>query len=122
VLVVSDHGFRLEDPGDGNPRYYGHGLAPAGIFIGAGPAFEHREVEGLSVYDMLPLMAYLKGFPVADDLQGRLRRDIVSPAFRAAQPLRRVASYGGRSAEGVAAPLGVEPEMIERLRALGYIQ
>jgi hypothetical protein len=124
VLIVSDHGFRLERAGgaEGEP-YYGHGRAPDGILLAAGPAFRPGRVEGVTVYDVLPLMAAVKGFPVASDLAGTLRADLLDPVFAQAHPVVRVASYGARAGSGTLGEAGAaDQEMLERLRGLGYIQ
>lgn len=122
VVVISDHGFALEKHKNGR-RIYHHMKAPDGIFLAAGPAFRPGRVEGLTVYDMLPLMAYLKGFAVADDLRGRVPRRVFDPGFLSARPVVRVASYGNRHAQPTAAVDGqMDEAVIERLRAVGYVQ
>lgn len=120
VIVISDHGFARQG-GDREPMY-GHDEAPDGILLAAGPAFHHANVDGVSVYDVLPLLLYLKGFPVASDLAGRMPAELFDPAFVSANPLSRVASYGRRDrlALGGAAAT-VDAEALRRLRALGYI-
>jgi hypothetical protein len=121
VVALSDHGFRLE--GGQDRRSYNHTSAPDGIFIGAGTAFRPGRVEGLSVYDVLPLLLYLKDLPIAAPLEGRLDERLISPALLAERPVRRVARYEAAPppprAKG--AP-DVDSEMIERLRALGYLE
>lgn len=121
VIVLSDHGFELQD--HFGETTYGHRRAPAGIFLAAGPSLRPGRIDGMSVYDVLPLLAYLKGLPVAADLAGRLPEAAFKPALLTARPPTRVASYGARGA-GMATALeapDVDAEMLERLRALGYI-
>jgi hypothetical protein len=121
VVVVSDHGFQREVR-EGTAEYQ-HNFAPPGIFLAAGPAIRPGPVEGLSIFEIMPLLVRVKGFPVAADLPGRLREDILEPAFLVRSPLRRVASYGRRGAVTVAQGRpAVDEEMLERLRALGYVQ
>jgi predicted AlkP superfamily phosphohydrolase/phosphomutase len=121
VIVLSDHGFHLVSHWPDWNRTYGHGDAPSGIFVARGPAFTPGRVDGLSVYDVFPLLARLKGLPVADDLAGRIPEEVLSPSARA-RPITRVARYGAAApvAEGDAA--ADDREMMERLRALGYVQ
>jgi hypothetical protein len=123
VIVVSDHGFQRESHWPSWTPYYGHGDAPPGIFIGAGPAFRPGKVDGMTVYDVMPLMLYLKDFELAQDLYGTLRRDVLDAKLVAARPVRTIPTYGTREG-GVwtEAPAGIESEMMERLRALGYVQ
>jgi hypothetical protein len=118
VIVVSDHGFRIEG-GKG-----GHSQAPPGVFLAGGPAFRSGRVDGLSVLDIMPLLLYLKGFPLADDFDGGLPAQALQPGLLAANPPRRIASYG-RQGQGAASAHGgsdVDAAMIERLRALGYLR
>jgi type I phosphodiesterase/nucleotide pyrophosphatase len=119
VIVVSDHGFKLE-----GPRGYSHAQAPAGAFLAAGPAFRPGRVAGLSVLDVMPLLLYLKGFPVAEDFDGRVPTEALQPGLLASRPPRRIASYGRRGREGqhLEGSSEVDAEMLERLRALGYLQ
>ena len=121
VLVLSDHGFRLE--GEGAERGYNHGSGPPGILIGNGPAFAKGRVEGVTIYDVFPLLAYLKALPIADDLPGTLPLAMLDPELRAQRPVERTAGYAvelrratDRGSEDA------DDEMLERLRALGYLR
>jgi len=121
VVVVSDHGFQLETAA-GEPVYH-HMQGPPGIFLAAGPAFRAGHVSGLTVFDVLPLAAAMKGFPVANDLPGRVPEEVLDPLVLAQQPIRQVATYGRRRGGPVATPgSAADGEALERLRALGYIQ
>jgi hypothetical protein len=121
VVVLSDHGFHLVSHWPDWNLAYDHSDAPAGIFVARGPAFTPGRVDGLGVFDMFPLVARLKGLPVADDLAGHVPEQVLSASARL-RPIVRVARYGASApaAEGDAA--GDEREMMERLRALGYVQ
>jgi hypothetical protein len=72
----------------------------------------------------MPLLLYLKGFPVAEDFDGRLPTQALQPGLLASSPPRRIASYGRRGREGqhVEGSSEVDAQMLERLRALGYLQ
>jgi hypothetical protein len=120
VIVASDHGFHIEQDVTGD--IYHHRKAPPGIFVAAGPAFRPGRVDGLGLYDMMPLLAYLKGFPLADDLPGRVPEEIFTAPFLATNRVRKVASYGRRGSVTTASPDAAADEaMMERLRALGYV-
>jgi hypothetical protein len=122
VIVVSDHGFGVYRNKERLSAH--HWLAPKGIFMAAGPPFQPGRVNGLSVYDVLPLMLYVKGFPVAADFQEKLDKRVIAPDFQARHPVRRLASYGRRP-ERAPTPKrepGKETEAFEQLRALGYVQ
>ncbi len=117
VVVLSDHGFHLVP----HRRTYGHGDAPSGIFVAHGPAFRSGRVEGLSVHDMFPLLARIRSLPLADDLAGRLPDEVLSTSARAI-PVHRVTRYGAHASATSSAPAAYDQEMLERLRALGYVQ
>jgi hypothetical protein len=122
VIVVSDHGFGLES-NDAGHLVYKHDAAPDGVFIGAGPAFRPGRVEGLTVYDVLPLLLHLRGLPVAEDLRGHLPRQALEPAFLGRRPETRIASYGQlRAAPLAKSETATDAEVFQELRALGYIR
>ena len=70
-----------------------------------------------------PTVLYALGVPIARDLASKAAMDLFVPAFTAAHPAREVSTYGSRRVsqqtnEGHA----LDREMIERMRALGYIR
>lgn len=119
VIVVSDHGFDFEANH--------HTRAPAGVFFGRGEGFEPgRRVEGLSVYDLAPLVLYLLAMPVPDDLPAARAGSYLAaldPSFVAAHPPEPIASYGSL---GAASHESLENPQLEEikdvLRSLGYVQ
>jgi hypothetical protein len=121
IVVLSDHGFALEEYAWG--LRYNHTHAPDGIVIAAGPAFRPGRVEGLSVYDIMPLLMAAKGLPVSQELDGRVPTEILRAEVLERTPVRHVRSYGlaGTFEVGEDAPQA-EAELMERLRALGYIK
>jgi Type I phosphodiesterase / nucleotide pyrophosphatase len=122
VVVVSDHGFQIEKMPGPHAAEYGHVRAPAGIFIAAGPAFARTRVEGLSVCNVLPLLVYLKGMPVAEDLCGRVPPRVFAADFAARHPVISVASYGTKAASTVLAAESTDTAVMDHMRALGYVQ
>jgi hypothetical protein len=117
VIVASDHGFQMEDGA------YNHTRAPDGVFLAAGPAFRPGRVDGLSVFDMMPLLLYLKGLPQADDFPGRLPVAALDPELFKQQAPSRIATYrDGYAARRGGGTSEADAEMHERLRALGYVQ
>jgi len=120
VLLMSDHGF--EDR-------FAHSRAPDGVAILAGgPVVPSPERGRLSIYDVAPTVALLLGLPVAQDLEGTARADLLDPAFTAAFPPRAISTWEreGRAAPAATADAADAPEAldseIERLRALGYLK
>jgi hypothetical protein len=94
------------------------------VFLAAGGPFAHvPQRERISVLEVAPLLFYLAGAPVPDDLERGVPVRLLDPASVAARPVQAVA----------AAELpGLPPEpddaqvddavLLERLRALGYVQ
>lgn len=95
------------------------------IFLAAGgPIASGRDRARISVLDLSPLLFYLAKQPIPDDLEGRLPTEILKPGALAKSPPRRAPAVEVRS---VPRSSGVEggaedPALVEKLRALGYIE
>lgn len=116
VIVVSDHGFDF--------RANHHAHAPPGVVFGLGEGFAPgREVEGLSVYDVTPLVLRLLRLPVAENMPaartGRYRRAL-DPAWRDEHPEHRISTWETGDREASDEVLRNE-EVEEVLRSLGYV-
>lgn len=98
---------------------------PTAFFLAAGPAVARGLPRGrLSVLDVAPLVLYLAGQPLTDDLEGRLPTEILDPGWLADHPVRILAADEAPRLppEADVALDGAESEEIrERLRALGYL-
>jgi hypothetical protein len=119
ILVISDHGV---GPGYRfRRRKLQHLLGCPGIFIAQGPDVSGSgSVPPVSMYDIAPTVLAYYGLPLAGDLQGRARGDVLPSANNAAAA---VASYNGAVANRRGASGSDDPESIlRRLRALGYVQ
>jgi hypothetical protein len=118
VILVSDHGFDFEA---GH-----HTRAPAGIFFARGPGFEAgKRVEGLTVFDVAPLVLHLLDLPIPQDLpsgrSGSYRRALAA-SFLAEHAGRTIPSYGPRQGGGGEEALHPQDQEIkEVLRSLGYL-
>ena len=114
VFVVSDHGM-----GPAGTQ----GLhAPLGIFIGAGPGIrEGQNYRGASLLDIAPTLLHGLSEPVPLAMDGKVLAPIFEPEWLRANPPRYVEKDiegevgGGVSREGT-------EDVLERLKALGYIQ
>lgn len=97
---------------------------PTALFIAAGgPIQPSAERTQLSVLDVAPLVLYLSGKPIPDDLEGSLPIDHLDPAVLKQRPPTRVkadALPGLPEDEASGAPRS-DPALTERLRALGYL-
>ena len=71
--------------------------------------------------DVAPTVLHLCGLPVSRELVGRVLEAALRPEFRAAHPVRQVASYG-RPPAARPADSAFDREMLEELRSLGYVR
>jgi predicted AlkP superfamily phosphohydrolase/phosphomutase len=120
VVVLSDHGFKPVMMA-GRPNTSGH-HRPEGIvaFWGRGVRPGAR-IEGARLVDILPTLLQLLDLPAADGLEGRALSGALDPAFSAAHPPRHVPDYGDLSAPHGPEASGLDQNVLERLRSLGYI-
>jgi hypothetical protein len=99
-----------------------------GTFIAKGPGIRAgAEIDEISLVDIAPLILHQLGLPVPEDMAGRLPTAIFEPQELAAHPLRMAPASPEPEPLVVAAEaLELEPEeqaaLVERLRALGYVE
>ena len=99
-----------------------HGRKTPGIFIAAGPDIDPKaKPEELRVIDVPPTLLYAIGLPVANDFAGRARTELFTGAFRQAHPLQTIPTWGAPT-EGEGRASDVDEELLDELRALGYIE
>ena len=127
VVVLSDHGMRAQ------PRVKwlayrrlrdgGHHNGPPGVWIASGASFVRDGCfEGTAnALDVLPTFLTALGVPLARDLRGEARAELLDPGvLRQAAPA--VASYGPRPAARKApGSREADEEMRRRIRGLGYV-
>lgn len=134
LLIVSDHGAgawleehslildlwsqrRIRSKWSGNHR-------PDGVFIAWGPDVRPGGAlsEPVSLLDLAPTALYLMGFPVADDMPGKVLLEALQPAVVQSRPVARTSSYETASRRR---SYYIDPELdsdIEaELRSLGYL-
>ena len=91
-----------------------------GLLAIVGRAAQAGDLGRASERDVAPTVLHLLGIPRSDELEGRVLEEALVPAFRAARPLRRVATYG-RRAPVTPAHSEFDREMLEQLKSLGYV-
>lgn len=99
VFIVSDHGFksgerriRSEVTVDIKKAHLDH--ESQGVILAAGPHIRRNsQVEGASVLDITPTLLHYLGFPVAEDMDGRVLSDLFEPDFLESNSIRRVKTY-----------------------------
>lgn len=134
VLIVSDHGFAsgyerpIETMGEISYATAARWHRIEGALIAAGPAIRSASadaaiVRNASVFDITPTLLTILGVPVAADMEGRILQDLLAPDLDVPAA---VASYEDESwrenrASAAGGVQGIDEEMKERLRSLGYI-
>ena len=116
LAIVSDHGWEKEADGR-----YNHNDAPPGILILAGAGVCRENCPPLAsptIYDVAPTLLARLGLPLSSELVGHP----LSAAFASEKPVVRVAAYGARQNESRAISSGADPQMREKLEALGYLR
>ena len=98
---------------------------PIGILLAAGAPIRHLAArERVSVLEVAPLLAYLANAAIPQDLEGAFLEPWIRPEYLAAHPphrvdaaeLPRLPDWEGEQASGA------DPDLIERLRSMGYIE
>jgi hypothetical protein len=107
----------------GDPGRHARRSSPPseGLILVRGRAAASGELGMVSERDVAPTVLHLGGLAVSRELEGRVLEAALAPEFRAAHPVRTVASYGRRPA-APAAESAFDKEILEELRSLGYIR
>jgi hypothetical protein len=101
---------------------------PHGIFLGCGPGIRTGEkVSPFSIVEMAPTLLYSLGLPIPSDMEGTPVLSAFTPTFVTAHPMRLEEPGQPRAAlphepEQAFLPAAEEAQIMERLKALGYLQ
>jgi tetratricopeptide (TPR) repeat protein len=132
LLVLSDHGFELgvlhEDPSRArdlrrvSERFHRiEGI----LYLYGDRVRAGRRLEKPTILDIAPTVLALSGVSPAADMPGRVLAEGLDLPSELTSTPRSVASYEAPAAEGAAAEAksdaSVSPEILEHLRALGYL-
>jgi predicted AlkP superfamily phosphohydrolase/phosphomutase len=97
-----------------------------GIFVASGPGIRVGAAVGeLSIVDVAPLVLHRLGLPVPDDMAGRVPVEIFDPEALLRRPPRRAAAAAPPPVPASAGFTFADDEqaaVLERLRALGYVE
>lgn len=92
-----------------------------GIFLCAGPDVDpEADASGIDIHDIAPTLLYALGLPIAEDFAGRARSELFFADFRARHPQRTIDTWGMLE-EKEPAHSPVDEELMDELRALGYL-
>jgi hypothetical protein len=99
------------------------------VFVAAGPAVQTGCHPELSITDVAPLVLYGIDVPIPDDFDGRLPEEILDPAGLRRRPPRYASVVGDETSSAsdtsdVRIELNRDDEtvLVDRLRALGYVE
>jgi Flp pilus assembly protein TadD len=136
VLVVSDHGFKIGPERPRHPALRSDVFAAEwhrdpGVILAWGRGIRRgARIGGADIYDITPTLLAYFGVPASEEMRGRVLADLFEPGFLPPLPSRvvsyRAASEAGKTAgaagvDGGAANKSEEAEILENLRALGYV-
>jgi predicted AlkP superfamily phosphohydrolase/phosphomutase len=118
VLVVSDHGFEAGETFMVLTGTHESELALDGIIFARGPGISPgSEIEGVSIEDITPTLLNWMGIPTGADMDGNLASFVDVPHLSA------IPSHDEGEIEVLrSAPSGVENEIVDQLRTLGYLE
>jgi predicted AlkP superfamily phosphohydrolase/phosphomutase len=108
------------------PRPHPEGThRPLGVFLACGPEIRRGlELPPLSILDVAPLLLDCLGLAAPAELEGRLPLELFEPGARASRPQTLEPGAATSVAPGQYAAYDEESEriIVERLRALGYLE
>jgi hypothetical protein len=97
------------------------------VLILAGPPIRAgARLEGAHVLDIAPTLLFLQGIPAAEDMPGKVLEAALRPEVARAGPRQRIATYETSPLHAGSPPPAGDPavdrELLEKMRALGYVQ
>jgi predicted AlkP superfamily phosphohydrolase/phosphomutase len=103
---------------------------PVGVLMARGPAIARGETLGRqSILDIAPTLLHSLGQPIPSDYEGAVIEEAFDPGYLAANPVRIGDASESSGGDLAAVPAGAAPDdpegdemILERLRALGYIE
>ena len=118
MIVVSDHGFEAGSHLGDLTGVHDSEAALDGIVFARGAGIAPSSDAGApSVNDVTPTILAWLGLPLGEDMDGR-----VASFLEPAQPVMTIATHDIGQIERLGvAPSGREEEILDQLRALGYI-
>lgn len=128
ILIVSDHGFGsatgIFSVKEHNRELLTGNHRPNGIFLAVGPDINAGRIDGLTIIDVFPVLAYLSGLPVADDLPGDLNLQLFTDKHLADYPPTYIRAYVNKATtveNTVSASRQAQEDNVKSLQGLGYV-
>ena len=127
-VIISDHGFGsatgIFSVKEHNKHLLTGNHRPNGIFLAAGPDIRAGRIDGLTIIDVFPALAYLAGISVADDLPGELVLRLFTDRHLGENPpsfTRTYTNSGPILVDAAGASRAAQEESIKALQGLGYV-
>lgn len=97
---------------------------PDGVFIIKGPGvLEGQQLGHVNLIDVAPTTLYQLGLPVGLDLEGRVVEEAFQPGYVTANPVQfAVGAAGANFVPSAEETDDEDPQILDRLKALGYIE
>ena len=99
---------------------------PNGVFVTAGRGVRRGcSIPALSLLDISPLLLYMLGLPVPQDLEGKVPEMAFEPEYFRSNPVSFEASRSTSSIPATQFPevdLRMDADVMSQLRALGYME
>ncbi len=127
VIIVSDHGH----------TYSGHTNGPPAFLVAAGSGIrkmsstdpsqlKRSDLQTIgSILDITPTLLEIANLPLGLDMQGRVLKQLIEPSFLARKRTEPVPTHDTAQWQASRPKLApgneIDPERLEQLRALGYI-
>jgi predicted AlkP superfamily phosphohydrolase/phosphomutase/Tfp pilus assembly protein PilF len=145
IVVVSDHGFktgddRLSELDNTDVKQAHKWHEKEGVILMAGPNIKAGTNLTARVHDVTPTLLYLLDVPIAKDLDGRVLIEAVKNEHLTKFPIKSIKTYGKlkvaqasdaqttgaaqgeeKTTQADAGPAEIDPALVERLQALGYV-
>jgi|GEM_PF-2919891 len=121
IVVISDHGT---EAGWRDMHYSGdHIHGPPGIIIlKGGPIKKGAAITCARVEDVAPTLLYLLGYPIGDDMDGKVVTGAISSDFLAAHPVQHLPTLDcGFQWGGTVGGTTYDRNLMEKLKAIGYL-
>jgi predicted AlkP superfamily phosphohydrolase/phosphomutase len=97
--------------------------APQGIFFAGGQGVRQGvRLPAISLLDVAPFLLHTLGLPIPNDLEGRVPAEALDPAWSTKHAVRAGAAAAERAPDKPMLNPEAEEEILQRLRALGYLE
>lgn len=106
-----------------DPGRFDHAAESRGVFYVAGEPFRRGvNLDTVSEYDVAPTLLHVLGFPRSKEMRGRVWEEALCPEWASAHPVESIETFGSKRVDRAALRSRFDEEMLNQLKALGYIQ